>query len=294
MSEQQNSSRRPYKHISSSKRSNSSLNTTKREHIRPSSTARTAQRSQAKYRYKREPRQKTLQQTPVNTDSKLSMSMKVLIALGLILFTVGMFVTYTQYKTNNKLLGQVNNTSNTLGASTNQDTNNTSASNTSPESPPPSIDSHMVAPNEPRVIRIPSIAAEARVLGLALTDSGDLAAPVNVFDAGWYTSSAHPGDPGGAIVIDGHVSGPTQPGIFYNLKNLNPGDTISIERGDGQVFNFTVVDKRNFAASEVDMPSVLTSIDQSKLGLNLITCTGSFDSSTEQYSERVVVYAVAS
>ena len=62
-------------------------------------------------------------------------------------------------------------------------------------------------------------------------------APINVFDAGWYTGSVRPGQKGASIIV-GHVSGPTRHGIFEKLSQLKNGDSITIGNGAGNVFNF--------------------------------------------------------
>jgi len=42
-----------------------------------------------------------------------------------------------------------------------------------------------------------------------------------MFPAGWYTGAPTPGELGPAI-ITGHVDWGGHPGVFFNLRNLNP------------------------------------------------------------------------
>jgi LPXTG-site transpeptidase (sortase) family protein len=156
---------------------------------------------------------------------------------------------------------------------------------------PSAFASYTVAANVPRYILIPKLSVEAIVRPLGLTVTGQLATPNNVYDTGWYVKSSMPGDPG-AMVIDGHVSSWTTNGVFYGLRTLQAGDTIQVERGDGITLNYAVVRKQIYAYQKVDMSAVLSPVDASKPGLNLITCTGDVIKGTNDFSERIVVFAV--
>jgi hypothetical protein len=150
--------------------------------------------------------------------------------------------------------------------------------------------SYTVPANLPRYIFISKLSVQAIIKPLGLTTTGELATPNNVYDTGWYTKSSAPGQPG-VTVIDGHVSSWTTNGVFYGLKTLELGDTIQIERGDGTIVNFTVIKKQVYSYQQVDMSALLSPIDASKPGLNLITCTGDVIKGTNDFTERIVVFA---
>lgn len=156
---------------------------------------------------------------------------------------------------------------------------------------PPSVDYYRTAATYPRVIRIAKHKIEARVLALAIAPSGALKAPGNIFDGGWYRDSARPGEPG-AMVVDGHVYGPTKPAVFKKLNTLVAGDQIEIERGDGKRFVYTVQASELVDADKVDMSKVMVPYVAGKPGLNVITCGGKFDIINGKYPQRTVVYAV--
>jgi LPXTG-site transpeptidase (sortase) family protein len=153
---------------------------------------------------------------------------------------------------------------------------------------------YQVAPNLPKFLKITKLGVDARVRPLGVTKDNQLKAPSNIYDTGWYDASAHPGDPGsvGAMVIDGHVHGPTLPGVFANLKKLQAGDTIQIVRGDNQIFNYKVVAMKNYDADTMNMGELMASIKPGRPGLNLITCGGPYDKKTGEYTQRTVVFAV--
>lgn len=152
------------------------------------------------------------------------------------------------------------------------------------------LSSHIVAPEAPRKLLIPKLKVESRVFGLGTKPSGELLTPGNIFDTGWYTSSAKPGK-AGATLIDGHVHGPTKPGVFANLKKLNKEDTIIVERGNGTKVTYKVVKTQVYDADNTDMKAAMTPVEDGKSGLNLITCTGKLDKSTNTYKERLIVFA---
>jgi hypothetical protein len=149
---------------------------------------------------------------------------------------------------------------------------------------------YVVAPNLPRYIIIPKLNVDARVLSVGVNANGALGTPDNVYDTAWYNESAQPGQPG-AMLIDGHVSSWTAHGVFYGIKTLTPGDIIKIQRGDGTVFTYNVVRSQIFQSSNVDMTSAMTPVVTGQPGLNLITCTGDVIPGTNEFNERIVVYA---
>jgi LPXTG-site transpeptidase (sortase) family protein len=142
----------------------------------------------------------------------------------------------------------------------------------------------------PRILRIGKIGVEAKVLSLSIGANNQLRAPASIFDAGWYNGSALPGE-SGAVLIDGHVHGPTKPGVFVGLKKLKTGDAITLERGDGKVFTYRVAKMQSYAKDAVDMGAAFSSAEPGKPGLNIITCDGAYDDAGH-YENRLVVFAV--
>lgn len=151
--------------------------------------------------------------------------------------------------------------------------------------------SYNVAPTLPKYIAIPSIGiSNTRVIQLGVTTSNQIATPDNIYDTGWYQGSAKPGQLG-AMFIYGHVSSWTADGVFYNLKELKPGEDIIITRGDGQTYSYQVVETKVYAYNDVNMQTVLSPIQPNSPGLNLMTCTGQVIKGTSEFKERLVVFA---
>ena len=150
--------------------------------------------------------------------------------------------------------------------------------------------SYRVPPANPRYIFIPKLNIKAIILSLGTTSANQLKAPPNIYEAGWYNQSALPGQDG-AVLIDGHISSWTAHGVFYGLSMLKPGDTIQVQRGDGVMFNYKVASSQVYTSTNVDMSAALKPVNRSKKGLNLITCDGSVIRGTNEFNERLVVFA---
>ncbi len=151
------------------------------------------------------------------------------------------------------------------------------------------MDNYTVAADLPRVLTIDKIGIAARILPMGINADGAVQAPVNIFDSGWYTGSAKPGEPGAAL-IDAHASGATREGLFAYLDTLVNGDIISVERGDGTELNYKVVLVETVDLDKVDMRKLLQSYNGASEGLNLITCTGKWIENEKTYNQRVTVY----
>jgi len=152
------------------------------------------------------------------------------------------------------------------------------------------IDDYKVAPDMPRVITIDSADVKARVFRMGVDDKNRIGVPRSIWDTGWYDGSAKPGEKGVAL-IDGHISGPTQPAIFEKLPKIDKGTKITIERGDGTKINYAVESIETKKLEDVDMNKVLTPTDNQNQTLALITCGGQFNAKAFTYDSRVIVMA---
>jgi sortase (surface protein transpeptidase) len=80
--------------------------------------------------------------------------------------------------------------------------------------------------------------------------------------------------------------------VFRRLNELQAGSGISIERGDGGVDAYQVESIETVRADTVNMADVLVPFNRSSEGLNLIGCAGSYDSKTNDFANRVIIFAV--
>lgn len=148
---------------------------------------------------------------------------------------------------------------------------------------------YIVAPDMPRIIRIPDLNVEARVLRMGVSAKGNIEAPAGIWDTGWYDGSAKPGETGNAF-IDGHISGPTQSAVFERLHTIGSGAKIVIERGDGSVLTYAVRSVTTEDIESIDMRKVLAGPSGSSESLTLMTCGGEY-LGDYTYKSRVTVVA---
>lgn len=136
---------------------------------------------------------------------------------------------------------------------------------------PIGMSGYSVEPDLPRVVHIPSLSVMAPVLHLGLEANGLPEPSKNIYETAWYEASARPTDEHGAIVINGHVNGPTKQGVFHGLRDLKTGEEIVLERGDRHMMTFVVKRVENIEAHQFDITKLLSSVESNRLGLNLIT-----------------------
>lgn len=151
------------------------------------------------------------------------------------------------------------------------------------------LSSYKVEADAPRILTIDKLGLAARVKPLGLNNDNSIQSPKNIYDAGWYTSSSKPGQ-AGAMFVDGHASGSTRQGLFAYLDTLKVGDTVGVEKGDGEQLTYKVVHVATIPLTSIDMSSILVPYPGVSNGLNLMTCTGRWMKDAETLDKRVVVY----
>lgn len=161
-----------------------------------------------------------------------------------------------------------------------------------PESPPPTrpatTDPVTMAAAAPVRLQVPSIGVDSELMDLGLQADGTLEVPPSGFPAGWYTGAPTPGELGPAIIA-GHVDWDGRPGVFFDLRDLSPGDEIVITRRDGGTARFRVTHVEQFDKDAFPTQAVYGDLDHA--GLRLITCAGAFDPSMRSYDDNLVVFA---
>lgn len=153
------------------------------------------------------------------------------------------------------------------------------------------IEAYRVASNRPRVLTIESLGIRARVLEVGTDGRKQPQLAKNSYDAGWYNVSVAPGEPG-AVVVSGACSGSVGQGVFHRLSELLRGAQIQIERGDGTVLIYRVESTKTVTVDALDMTEVLMPAHGFNQGINLVGCTGSYDTKTNDFAGRIIVYAV--
>ena len=135
-------------------------------------------------------------------------------------------------------------------------------------------------------IRIPSIQVEAPVERVGLTQEGLMDAPKTPGDTGWFDLGPRPGERGSAVIA-GHRGWRTGPAVFDNLHKIRVGDEVRVTDEEGKELVFVVRDTRIYDADE-KVPEVWNKDDTAHL--NIITCSGKWNSRTRTSDERLVVF----
>ena len=156
---------------------------------------------------------------------------------------------------------------------------------------------YTVAPDRPRYLTIDKLGIyKARVLSVGLKKNNEVNTPNNIFDVGWYDGSGKPGDKKTMLIV-GHNGGPNVYGVFKRLPDLQEGDLIQVERGDGLVYEYRVVDNVAVTIEEANngyMATAMRSPEEGKESLTLISCTGEWSQLRRTYLSRQFTRAVLS
>jgi LPXTG-site transpeptidase (sortase) family protein len=158
-----------------------------------------------------------------------------------------------------------------------------------PDERPVDVSAYRVPKDQPRRIMIPSINVAGAIQKVDVDQSGAIAVPTNVHMAGWFVQSSRPGEQGVSIV-DGHVSGVYEKGVFQRLAQARSGEKIEIEFGDYSRKLFEIIRLDTVTPKEASTLQYqqLPGVDSQ---LTLVTCGGGFDRKTQSYDRRVVVRA---
>jgi len=138
----------------------------------------------------------------------------------------------------------------------------------------------------PIAVSIPAAHIQATLQMLSLNSSGALNPPTDLTQAGWYTGSSVPGQPGPAVLA-GHVDSTTGPAVFYRLEYLRAGDTITVTLSDQSTVQFVVTAVASYPKDDFPTTSVYGPVPDPEL--RVITCGGSF--ANGHYLNNIVVYA---
>ncbi|MEU4624834.1 class F sortase [Actinoplanes sp. NPDC023801] len=143
----------------------------------------------------------------------------------------------------------------------------------------------------PVALDIPAIKLRTPVTAMGLRRDGTIDVPPLLADApaGWYRHSPSPGEVGAAVLV-GHVDTAREgPAVFYRLRELGPGNTISVRRADGTLTDFVVTRVAMHPKNQFPSDDVYGPVEDPEL--RLITCGGVFDRSRGSYRNNVVVFA---
>lgn len=159
-----------------------------------------------------------------------------------------------------------------------------------PASAPASDFGPIMTPSAPVALRIPSIKLTTKgLVDLRLDKKGELEAPEDFQQAGWYAAGPTPGE-FGPSVIAAHVDSHLGPAVFYRLGSVKKGAKVMVEREDGSTATFVVDRVERYPKSEFPTSEVYADTG-GRAELRLITCGGDIDRQSGHYLDNVVAYA---
>ena len=142
--------------------------------------------------------------------------------------------------------------------------------------------------SRPVQLTIPAIDVSTSVGTLGLQANHQVMVPTNTTTVGWYIDGAAPGQMGSAVIL-GHVDSYLGPGVFFQLKTLQPGDRINLVLADGALTSFAVTKVVEY--SKTTFPDQLVYGSNGTQSLQLVTCGGTFDHATGHYQSNIVVFS---
>ncbi|AWW39400.1 sortase [Streptomyces sp. AS58] len=144
----------------------------------------------------------------------------------------------------------------------------------------------------PQRLDIPGLGVQAPVVARGLDAQGAIEAPP--YDqpgvVGWYAAGTKPGAAGTALMV-GHVDTATRAAVFYRISALRPGETVRVVRDDGRIAEFTVEDVQVLSRDRFNAQQAYGARESGRAELRLITCGGTFDRTSGNYTANVVVSA---
>lgn len=147
----------------------------------------------------------------------------------------------------------------------------------------------VATPGIPVKISIPKIDVEADIESVAMDSEGRMDVPKDDDNTAWYNPGFRPGLNGSAVIAGHYDKKSGAPSVFYDVNKLSAGDEIVVTDDKGVEYTFAVVRLEKYPDATFPIQQVFSASDVPQL--NLITCQGTWDSASGNYSDRMVVFS---
>ncbi|HEY2299899.1 MAG TPA: class F sortase [Jatrophihabitans sp.] len=156
----------------------------------------------------------------------------------------------------------------------------------------PSANGKRVPTIAPHMIVIPKLGARAPIVRVG-TENRELQIPLDPHVVGWWDGGAKPGAHRGTAILSGHINYAGVTGTLASIGTLHPGDKVIVtgrHHAKKVRLRFSVTGVRTYRKTSLPYKQIF---DQRSAGrLAIVTCGGPFDSSTGNYLDNIVVFAV--
>jgi sortase A len=151
----------------------------------------------------------------------------------------------------------------------------------------PVVEQHGMIPDR---IEIPAISVAAHVQSVGLEPGTKrMASPTDAAEVGWYALGYTPGELGSSV-MDGHYDQRNgKPAVFYKLDTLKPNDLILVY-SQGKRLRYAVTEVQRYPWDLLPLDRIFNTAGVASL--QLITCGGEWDTGSQRYNKRIVVYSL--
>ena len=143
-------------------------------------------------------------------------------------------------------------------------------------------------PGEPVRFQIDEIDVDAEVEHVAQDDQGRMDVPQEWENVAWYELGPRPGEQGNSVIA-GHYDSFSGPAVFYDLRELEEGDILRVITEDDEEIEFEIYEIESVHIDDADSKKIFG--DTEEYNLNLVTCEGIWDTETDMYDHRLIVYS---
>jgi sortase (surface protein transpeptidase) len=158
-----------------------------------------------------------------------------------------------------------------------------------PDASDPDEDPDCIRGEVPKHIKIEVIGVDADIEIQEIV-AGEMQDPTGPTLVTWYKETTRLGERGNGVYA-GHLNYWGVPeGVFFAIKQLQPGDEIVLTGENDEEFIYAVAWVENQPGQDDPDPEVLGLTEEESI--TLITCGGEWDTTIAEYNERTAVRAV--
>ncbi|MDQ2743938.1 MAG: class F sortase [Chloroflexota bacterium] len=147
---------------------------------------------------------------------------------------------------------------------------------------------YVLPPGWPKLFSMPRFGVTATIEDISMRAAGDDHAPYRWNDVAWWDLGPKPGQQGMSNIY-GHLDSTCCPAVFYHLRDLVPGDIVTVTYRNAKVLRFRVIWSHTYWNDEFPYGFVY-GLNRHR-SLALTTCTGVFHLDGSGYDHKVLVYA---